>query len=174
MSKVEGKVKKERKLAPGLLSTHKPKVPRWAIILTGVGLLGLAVTLALTSLSQGGVNQAESQRTVFLAAQETVKEGVLDDLRAYLQVKDNSSYLDARSKFRATSEYKQLLYGSSYNSLKFLAADTVTLVDAQYNIADNGKTIYYVLANVTKAGKTAPMNFLVYTSHGMVYDIQTY
>ncbi len=162
-----------RKVAPGLLTTHESKVPRWAKWVTVIGVLGLVVALIGSFVSSRGVSNAEMQRTHFLAAQETVKEGVIADVRAYLMVSDNSSYLDARAKFRGTDEFKQLLYGSTYNSLKFLGAQQVSIVDAQYNIAED-KTVYYVLANVTRSGKTVPMNFLVYTSKGLVYDLQTY
>lgn len=150
------------------------KYPHWIKILIVVFLLSTTVLVSYTLYVNQQMKSLVSARSTELDIYENTKQWVLEDLRHYLTISSLDEYNNVKGSVHFTKEYQQMLFGSSYNSLKYLSADSVSFVDAQYTVDSKSNIMYFVVANVTKQGKTAEMNFLISVENNKIYDIESF
>ena len=104
-----------------------------------------------------------------------MKQGVLDDLRNYLCVTEDN-YIEVKSKINMTNSLKESLFGSKYKEDRFLGAESISFIDAQYSIISDkdyqdDMVIYYVSCNVLKNKNKNFLEFLVYIKDNKIFDI---
>ena len=135
--------------------------------------VGLGVTLIIgltvfSVINSNTVKNIESDRLTLLDAKEVAKLNVVEDIRLFLMIKDEKSYIEAKDRCNFTKEYKNSVFGSSYNGSKYFYADSVSIVDAQYSMEDDK---FFIVANASKNGANYILNIVVSVSNGLIYDI---
>lgn len=127
-----------------------------------------------TSLQNTKISDVLESRDTLLDLNERTKLWVIDEVRNFLLVKDTESYSKAKSLSHMDSYMKYEFYGEVYNPLRYISADTVSIVDAQYTLETPNYSIYYVLAEITREEEVRQINFLVFVSNNLIYDILIY
>lgn len=133
--------------------------------------VGVTIVLGLTVfsvVSSSTIKEVEATRLTMLDSKEVSKLAIVESVRYLLMVKDEKSYAIAKDNCNFTKEYKNEIYGSSFNGSKYFYADGVSMIDAQYSL-DGEK--YFLVANATKGAKNYLLNIVVSTSGGLIYDI---
>lgn len=143
-------------------------------IVTAVSFILLAGVVIFTLLSNSSIKGLEDARDKRFDLYETTKIGVMEDIRAYLSVTDKDSYEKVKTTINMQSEIKSELFGSSYNATKFIGKASISFVDVQYTLEEDGTFIVYSLVNVTKEGVTKEMNFLAFVANNQIYDLLFY
>lgn len=180
---------------PKLTKTISPygngKLSKRALLFTTgvISLVILIVFLSIFLVQNKSLSDAEKSRDTRLAIYESSKLWVVEDIRSYLQVKDEASYKTAREDSHMTSELKSGLYGSEFNYANFAQAKKVSFADAQYSLAktdDNSSYLekgnsnstefkIYLLANVTmQDGTVKALNLIVSLKNNQIYDVLMY
>lgn len=171
----QSKANKQNNKQGNFLERHKKALLIFSAFLT-FALLAFTIYFVVQNHKINRINQA---RTTQLDIYESTLVWVADDLKSYLTVKDETSWENAKANSHMTDEYKQKLYGSSFNYANFYHFKSVSLTDAQYTFADKDadSTSFklYVLATVIdENNKTKAINFIVFVQNNHIYNIVAY
>lgn len=135
--------------------------------------IGVGVTLVVgltlfSAINSNTIKNIESERLTVLDAKEVAKLRVVEDIRLFLMVKDERSYIEAKEKCNFTKGYKDSVFGNSYNGSKYFYAESISIIDAQYSMEDDK---FFIVANASKNGENYILNIVVSVSNGLIYDI---
>ena len=134
----------------------------------GVGVTLIVGLTIFSVINSNTIKNIESDRLTVLDSKEVAKFSVVEDIRLFLMIKDEKSYMKAKAECYFTKEYKDSVFGNSYNGSKYFFADSVSFVDAQYSMEDDK---FFIVANASKNNEDYLLNIIVSVSNGLIYDI---
>lgn len=136
----------------------------------------LSITLIIgviiyTLFVNNSIKNVVEMRDMRLDIYEYTKLWVVEDVRDYVLIKNKETYTNAKDSVHMNNETLNDLFGSEYDSSRHVGYSKVSFVDAQYTLERDGRVIYYLTANVSKSGETKEINFMVFVSDNLIYDI---
>lgn len=144
-------------------------------VVTFISICLILFVVIATIILNNRIREVELTKNTVLDGYEYSKMVIMEDIRSYLLVKDKDSYARAKERTSMLDSLKDELYGENYNPLKFVKADSVTFLDAQYSLdGDNGETVFYYLVRVRVEGEVRDVNFVVFTKELYPYHIEAY
>ncbi|MDM9944000.1 hypothetical protein [Clostridioides difficile] len=139
------------------------------IIILVVTFLGV---LNITFLNKK-INSIYSKRITTLDRKETTKLWVIEDIRSFLLITDENSYIKAKKDSHFTDDLKYKIFGAKYDESKFYAAEEVSIQEAEYTLESSAKDeIYCIKAISKKEDKKYIHKYLVFVSNNYIYDIK--
>jgi hypothetical protein len=148
----------------------KSRLSKRVVIFSALSFILVIVAIILTLVLNTGIKSALSERDTRLDLFENTKMWAIEDVRAYLTVHDEKSYLNVRKTVHMTPELKQSIFGTNFSDFTVSGVKNVSFVDAQYSLGKDGTFMIYMLANA-KGTETKELNLLVSVNNNMIYDI---
>lgn len=158
----------------GQKQSKKRTIIKYTSILAVLALIGMVIVTVV--LNKGAKDVLDSRETG-LDSFESTKLWVLDDMREFLQIKDKEGYEVAKKEMamHLTTDMKNELFGSSFDSREFIGSSGVRFIDSQYSLDDkDGEYTIYLLCNVTVEEELKILNMVVSVKDNKVYDIISY
>ncbi|EQF29692.1 hypothetical protein QEW_4639 [Clostridioides difficile CD160] len=119
------------------------------------------------------INSIYNKRITTLDRKETTKLWVIEDIRSFLLIKDENSYIKAKKDSHFTDDLKYKIFGTQYDESKFYAAEEVSIQEAEYTLESSAKDeIYCIKAISKKEDKKHIHKYLVFVSNNYIYDIK--
>lgn len=153
--------------------TKRKKSKKWVLFTSLVFIVSMGFILT-TLMTNAGLKDIINSRDSRLDLYEAIKIGVMDDMRAYLEVSNESTYNSAKANSKMSEEVKSILFGGSYNKENFANPSKVSFVDVQYSLEENENFMVYLLVNLTVEDEIKILNFLVTVTDDEIVDVVVY
>lgn len=147
------------------------KLSRKVKIFSTLSIALIVGVVIYTLFVNNSVKSVLETRDMRLDFYEYTKMWVIEDVRAYILIKNKETYNNAKDSVHMNKETIEDLFGAEYDSAKHVGYSKVSFVDAQYTLERDGVIKYYLTANVTKNGETKEIDFMVFVSNNIIYDI---
>lgn len=145
--------------------------------------LSVIVTLVMliVSYSSGTNNQKILEgRNESLQIYESTKDAVVEEIKAFLLVKDEESYNKAKSNANMTNSAIATTYKDEFNYTNILGAKGVSVVDAQYSLknekeyGDNRFKVYMLVKVTMEDDKYRLLNVVTTVKDTKITDVRIY
>lgn len=144
------------------------------LIFVTVSFIILIGVLVATLVKNNKLREIKDNRINVLDTYELTKLWVIEDMRTYLSIKDDTSFYQAKDSVHFTSELKDILLGDKYNSENHAKLSNISVIDTQYTLGDSNKIVFYMLLNVKDGDKIKELNAMIFVANNMIYNILLY